>query len=155
MSHQIAQRTECPEKRLTKSCEDPIQQDSMGGVGHVPTLKDRVFSGSALVRTRADVPAFLEALLLTLRVKPFSDRELFGVRVSLEVAIDAIMATTNQGMRVRYHLGVDGLLLDVEAHELLSLSLSDKSLHLIRHFMTEVSTHDRGVTLYRRLPINS
>jgi hypothetical protein len=152
MALHLAGQASKQRKRIVVVCEDALLEDEADAGGPVSPPSGRVSSGSALLRSRSDASTVIEALVVALRVPPFSDRDLFGIRVGLEVAIDAVLAFTDQGMRVRYHLGPDGLLIDVEAQQTIEPTLSEQALHLLRHFMTEARVHERGVTLYRRLP---
>jgi hypothetical protein len=151
MAQQLAGQAIKQRQRIVLVCEEALLEDEADGVGKSSPPSGRVSSGSALLRSRSDASTVIEALVVALRVPPFSDRDLFGIRVGLELAIDAVLASTDQGMRVRYHLGPDGLLIDVEAHQNIEPQLSEQALHLLRHFMTEARAHERGVTLYRRV----
>jgi hypothetical protein len=142
------------EKREVIVCDELQEEARDEGVGAGLKSSSRMSSGSALIRTRGDVRGVLEALTSALRVRQFADRDLFGVRVALEVAIEAVLTRTDEGLRVRYHLGAEGLLLDVEAQAYVAPAPTEQELHLMRHFTTEARVHERGITLYRRLPIS-
>jgi hypothetical protein len=150
MPDPLTRRPNATEKKHMILCETSRQADEAEGSGNGPPTPGRFYSGSALIRSRGDAPGVVETLVETFRRQPFGDQGVFAIRVALEVAIDAVL-TTGQGMRVRYHMGPDGLLLDVEPHETVPPMLPVRAMHLMRHFMTEVQVHERGVTLFRGL----
>jgi hypothetical protein len=110
----------------------------------------RASSGSALIRSRLDVSVVLDALEATVRSSYYSEQELFGIRLALETVIEAVFSATSEPLRLRYHLGADGLLVDVEQKSYGRPLFAEKALQLVQQFMSEVRVYDRGVTLYRR-----
>lgn len=112
----------------------------------------RADTGSARLHSRADVPLVLDALLAMVRDSGFSDRDLFGIRFALEEAIHhGFEHHSGQARcRLRYHLSGDGLLLELDGVRSGIDTCCDKSVELMRHFMTEVRQHGHGLTLYKR-----
>jgi len=114
------------------------------------------------LQSLADVPLVLDALLGVVRAGGFGDPHVFGIRLALEEAIRHRLKhqTGREGscrLRLRYHLGGDGLLVELEDEETaagIPEPCCEQSVGVMRHFMTEVRLHEEGggITLYKRRP---
>lgn len=127
------------------------------------------FAGLVIVRTLGDMSAVLEMLLESAQAFGFLDRDLFGLRLSLEEAIVNSLKHGNRfdpskKVRVEYRFESETVEVAIEddgpgfrpdelpdplAPENLERE-GGRGLLLMRHFMSEVRYNERGNGLYLR-----